>query len=247
MIMRQWQRAMVAVLTAAFVAVGLAVSVARDASIGQEQVRLTWPTGFCEVDGDHSADIRLLRAVREGIAGRNLLVAMFADCRQLKDWRAGKRSLLDDVAHVQTLAKAVDVAVPLPSERAVQEVCAIQRLQAPPVPAGTEGEFKQRLDAAAATVKLNEARYLGLVAEDKRACYGALLQRTQAEGADKGDKAAKSEKVERLQAVVVATTVVKGKYVYHYLFTPYDGPKSMERLLERQRKNVAAFLAANPR
>ena len=51
---------------------------------------------------------------------------------------------------------------------------------------------------------------------------------------------------EKVQIVVYGTSVVKGKFIYHYRFGLYDGQPSIARLLGEEKKNVAAFLAANP-
>jgi hypothetical protein len=52
--------------------------------------------------------------------------------------------------------------------------------------------------------------------------------------------------VEKVQITVYSTSVVKGKFIYHYRFGLYDGQPSVARLLSEEKKNVAAFLAANP-
>jgi hypothetical protein len=85
------------------------------------------------------------------------------------------------------------------------------------------------------TVKQNEVKLLGVVAEEPNACFQALLQNLSV-----------GVGVEKVQITVYGTSVVKGKFIYHYRFGLYDGQPSVARLLDEEKKNVAAFLAANP-
>jgi hypothetical protein len=47
------------------------------------------------------------------------------------------------------------------------------------------------------------------------------------------------------QAAVFATTIVKSKLVYYYLFAPYVSGQSVIDLLNQLRRNVAALEASN--
>jgi hypothetical protein len=48
-----------------------------------------------------------------------------------------------------------------------------------------------------------------------------------------------------MQLVTYATTLVKGRWVYFYLFNDYKNEDSVETSLAQHRRNVRAFLAAN--
>jgi hypothetical protein len=62
----------------------------------------------------------------------------------------------------------------------------------------------------------------------------ALLQRLRTEvGTDK------------VQTAVYATTIVRGKVIYCYLFAPYTGAETIGDILAKQKLNVAALIAAN--
>ena len=62
----------------------------------------------------------------------------------------------------------------------------------------------------------------------------SLLQKFQAE-----------DKTDVLQLTTYSTTLVKGKWIYYYLFTDYKNTGSVTEALERHKKNVHAFLALN--
>ncbi|GAO37771.1 hypothetical protein SCT_3208 [Sulfuricella sp. T08] len=52
------------------------------------QINVVIPTGYCEV-GKHPADVELVRSTRDGIGNSNQILAMFADCRELDEFRKG--------------------------------------------------------------------------------------------------------------------------------------------------------------
>jgi hypothetical protein len=95
--------------------------------------------------------------------------------------------------------------------------------------------MKARIEEAVRGVQLNQVRSLGVVAEDANACYAALVQRFKAE----------TGKDVTIMALF-ATTLVRGKLVLYYLYSPYRSAQTMTALLAKQKLNVAALLAANP-
>lgn len=76
--------------------------------------------------------------------------------------------------------------------------------------------------------------FVGVLAEDSTACYTALLQKLKTETGS-----------EKTQTAINATTVVKGKVVYFYLFSLYTGRDSIDAALAKQKVNLGAFIAAN--
>jgi len=216
-------------------AVGLSASaLAKDAKIGATSLALTAPPGQCELDETKPADANLIRAVESLLAGGNKLLGMFANCKQLTDWRAGKRAMLDDFAQYQTLASMMDAAPPAAPEDMLKQVCASMRAEGERTVAGLAPDIKTRIEQVLKDVKFNQVRFLGVVGEDPSACYAVMVQRF---------KAANGKDV--TQVALYATTFVKGKIVYYYLFSPYQSNFTVTALLARHKANVAALLAAN--
>lgn len=206
---------------------------AKDAKVGEVSITLTTPPGQCEMDPGQPSDAGTLQAIRAAI-GSNTLLAMYADCKQLADWRAGKRGLLEDFAQYQVLTEAIDKPPAPDPAQTLKELCANLREEGERMMAGMASDVKQRLEQVLKNVQVNQIRFLGVVADDADACYSATAQR------------AKAQTGKDITIVgLSATTFVKGKLVYYYLYAPYRSAQTVTTLLAKQKLNIAALLAAN--
>lgn len=220
----------IAVLLASLAALPCA---AKDTKIGQTSIILTVPTGQCELDRSQLADGRMLQGVEKAMV-ENRLLASYADCKQLTDWRAGKRGLLEDFAQYQTSLATADAPAPADPVDALKEICANLRAEGEKVVSGLAPDMKTRIEQAMKDVKVNQARFMGVVAEEPTACYGAIAQRFKAE-------TGKDVTIVGL----FANVFVRGKLVFYYLFAPYRSAQTLSVLLAKHKLNVAALLAAN--
>jgi len=209
---------------------------AKDAKVGQTSVTLTAPSGQCELDPGQPSDARMLQITESTLASvGNRLLGFYADCKQLNDWRTGKRALLEDFAQYQTAIAAMDAPAPAAPAEAIKQLCSQQREASEKMVTGIATDMKARIEEAVRGVQLNQVRSLGVVAEDANACYAALVQRFKAE----------TGKDVTIMALF-ATTFVQGKLVLYYLYSTYRSAQTMTALLAKQKLNVAALLAANP-
>jgi hypothetical protein len=206
---------------------------AKDTKVGQVSIALTVPAGQCELDPKQAGDARMLQTVREAI-GSNTLLAMTADCQQLADWRIGKRGLLEDFAQYQTLTAAMDGPPESAPAQTLKQLCAHLREEGEKLMAGMAPDVKQRVEQALKNTQVNQLRFLGVVADEESACYGAIAQRLKAQ-------TGKDVTIVGLSA----TMFVKGRLLYYYLYAPYRSAQTVTALLARHKLNVAALLAAN--
>ncbi len=207
---------------------------ALQARVGNAELSLPSPIGYCELDASISSDARMIKAVEGMLPKTNRLLAGSADCGQLIEWRAGKRQLLDDFAQYQTLVTFENQDLPVSGEAAIKETCAAMRSQGEKMTTDMMPEVKTRAEQVMKDVKVNEMRFLGVISEDKLVCYAVILQKFKAEtGTDK------------TQITVFATTILKGKIVYSYLFAPFAGGETVTQLLAKQKAVVAMLQAAN--
>lgn len=207
---------------------------AKDAKVGQTSITLTAPPGQCELDASQPGDARTLQLVRAAI-GSNQLLAMYADCKQLADWRMGKRGQLEDFAQYQISSEAADQPPPPDPAQNLKQICASLREEGEKLMAGLAADVKQRLEQALKTIQVNQMRFLGVVADEANACYGAIAQRLRAENGR-----------DITLVGLSATTYVRGKLVYYYLYSHYRSAQTVTALLAEQKLNIAALLAANP-
>lgn len=210
----------------------LGTAAAKDARIGTASYNLPAPTGYCDLTEQQPSDARMIKIVSDLLAGRNELLAMSADCRQLQNWRAGRQPLLDDYAQYQTLVATKGSN--FSRAEAVKQICAQVRAEGEKLVAGLAQEVNKRLENVVKEIKINENRMVGVLAEDADACYFATVQKMKTEaGADK------------TQLIISAVTIIKGQILYYYLFSLYKDAGTVNTALDRHKTNVAAVLKAN--
>jgi hypothetical protein len=208
---------------------------AKEAMIGGVPINLPPPPGYCELDAVKASDAQMLTTVGNllGASGNRLVLAS-AECKQLKDWRAGKRTLIDNMAQYQTLVSLENAELPAAPEAAIKELCDQMRAQADQLMDDVADNLKRRAEEAMQDVKFDATEFLGVVAQEPFACYAALLQKLKTEGG-----------ADRAQVTVFATTVIKNKIVYAYLFAPYVSGDTVTAMLALQKANVDRLQKAN--
>jgi hypothetical protein len=225
----------IAAATLLLVAAFSPASLAKDAKLGEASIALTTPAGQCELDPKQAGDARMLQITTgalEGVGSR--LLAFYADCKQLADWRTGKRPLLEDFSQYQTAIASIDAPAPASPDDTVKQICAAQRQEGEKALNGVATDIKSRIEEAIRGVTVNQMRFLGVVAEEQGVCYAALAQRFKAEtGKDV------------TLVSVYATTFVKGKLIHYYLYSPYRSAQTVASVLAKHKINVSALLQAN--
>ena len=203
-------------------------------TIGRTQVSLVFPEGHCQLDPSEPADARVMSSIRGAIAGTNELVASFADCTELKGWRARVYPTLDHFGHYMTLLETLNQEIDVPQAEMIAQICKEMRAANPAENEAIMSKVGTRVEAIMEGVKVNEQKMLGVVDEDGNGCYSALFQRIRSETGD-----------DKQIAGVFTTTFVKGKFVYINLYSPFAGNDTVNKLLVRQKEIAAQFLAAN--
>jgi hypothetical protein len=196
----------------------------RSVTIGSVRVALTTPPGFCALDESNEADARVFDLTRTGT--KNKILSIYTDCKQLRDWHGGSRQTLDDMSQYQ-------VSPHESSQQKISDICADLRRRGGDLSDQAKANSNERLIEAAKSVRLNENKFLGVVAEEPNACYAALLQKIAGEAGPK------------TQFNLFAIVKVKDHLLFYYLISPYDS-QSLYVLIAKHKANVAALLAANP-
>jgi hypothetical protein len=225
----------IVIVTLVCVCVCLFPDVASDAMAAQAKVEgvaiaLPVPAGFCELSSGNPTDQRMLDTIGEALAKArgNQLLAMSADCRQLAEWRDGRR-LLGDYGQYQAPRMAVA------NDETFRQTCAALRQQGGRGFVTTKNETKAKMEDAIRQMKVNDQRFAGFLGEDPTACYIALLQKLKAE-----------EGPDVTQLTVLAITMVKGKFLFVNRYAPYVNADSISETLAKLRLTIAALHEANP-
>jgi hypothetical protein len=220
------------ILAALLLAAAAASALAGQATMGGVSVNLPPPHGFCELSASNESDKRMITVLGDLLTkSGNKLLAMSADCRQLTDWRTGKRQLLDDYAQYQTPIASMDK----PPSETVAQTCSTLRQEGNKILENQMPDIKARVESTLSKIKMNETSFLGVLAEDSNACYAGLVQKIHTEaGTDK------------TQITVFAITIIKNKSVFSYRFSVYQNPRTADVVLGKIKADIAALLAANP-
>src|SRR5262249_14383069 len=97
---------------------------AADVRIGDVSLRLPQFPGHCEMDPVAAADARLFASLHASLAKMgNRLLVLSADCSELRDWRTGKRLVLEHLAQYQTVIALQDGDQPDPPQVLVDCYC----------------------------------------------------------------------------------------------------------------------------
>ena len=116
----------------------------------------------------------------------------------------------------------------------VAQTCKTLRDEGNKILANQMPDIKARVESTLSKIKMNEARFLGVLAEDSNACYAGLVQKIHTEaGTDK------------TQITVFAITIIKEKSVFSYRFAVYHSAQTADMLLGRVRNEVTSLMAAN--
>jgi hypothetical protein len=207
---------------------------ARKADIGGVAIEFPAPEGYCDLERERPQDAKLWSTVEAALAGANQLLAMSVDCKQLDDWRAGNRPYLDDLAQYQTRADLAGRTFPDDPEGHIRQICQVMRSQSDSVLDQMKQNITERVEKALEGVKHSGISNVGVLGEDPGACFWGVMQ-----------SFALPDGSKKVQAALTAFTLQRGKLVYLYLFSPYVGPETFDKLLGQQRAAIVRFNTAN--
>ncbi len=204
-------------------------------TVGGRPITLVIDPDQCELDRNDPSDSRVYDLVERGLAGQNQLLMAAADCLQIPPWRSGTRPTLDDFTQVQVNLALRERELGGREAATSREICTELRKQGDAIVNGPEvTATRNRFNKLTDTVQLNATTFIGVVHEDDKACYAALVQKVRTEqGRDK------------LILSVFAHVVVRGRLLYIYRFTEGDNFEQLVRVTELLQRSVDAHLAAN--
>jgi hypothetical protein len=221
--------------TATLLAAGITsvCAVAADVKIGEVAIRLPPPVRYCELDAVVGSDAERIGPVHATLnrAGVRLL-AMSAVCAELKTWRLDRTKDLDHWAEYQTAIRLEGAPLPDTPAKVVRKFCAQMRAAAnQSVPAIDASE---RSEEASSMIALDQRIFLGVVADEPLACFGATVRKIKTEAG-----------AEKIQVGITASAIIKGKVVLYFIFAPYTSRNTVRELLTTHRENVLRLQRAN--
>jgi hypothetical protein len=198
---------------------------AKDVKIGELSIKVMPAAGQCELREDQPDEAKIVKLVRDGARGSEVL-APYADCQRLADIRRGQKTAPGDISDFATATFSINMQAP---PDAVKQLCAMIRKN--------DGDHQNSLPGVEALLKgmkAGEPRSLGVMAEDEKACYSAWAQRT-GNGSD------------MFVVTIGASFAIRGKIIrYYYTASNVPGTSAtVTTLLAKHKIHVAAVLKAN--
>lgn len=198
--------------------------------MGDVTLKMSAPTGYCDLDPAQASDKRMIDVVQAAVPG-NDLIGISADCGELRDWRSGRRPLLDHITQYQTMKSQRTVTFTAAN---AQAECANMRTNADKINKDTLPTAKENLRKAIKQIDFHGQTMLGVTAEDANGCYVSLVQRFKAET---------GKELTQLNMFYMGS--IKDRLVFLYIMAPYQNERSIEELLTFQKANTSALKSAN--
>ena len=201
---------------------------ARPVNLLGRPIELVIPSGYCEAGG-HPADTEWVSRTREGIGTSNQILAFFADCKELDDFRKGKRTTLDNYGNIFAQS-------PKGQLRALKGVSRLEYIQ---MISAQSGYMSESLKKAEVRVKQYIPEYqshenLGLLATDSNGLYmGVLVTMTDDTGRP------------RSIVGVFGMTLVKELSISIGISQAYRNTPDLRGLLARQQTAIASLVRGN--
>lgn len=223
-------------LVASVLAIGsppaLAASQTVRVKLWNAQAALPIPEGFCLLSEAEPMDREVLDNTRKFNEGLNEVLAVFADCGELRALRSRSRTLTNFGSYLLGLSGGPK---PLTIARAKFTASVADYLRANDPYATAAQDIKDRAARIGVLLEQETMVSLGLIHSDETAVYTGVIMPDLAEGAGPGDRG----------IVVTGITLLKGYPVSLNLNTDYRDASAIPPLLATQRKNLQNLVKAN--
>lgn len=231
------RRIILPTLTAAALVIGLALpglAVTQDTrtiSVHGTNVVFPVPNGHCALTKQHSADRKAIALIEQVNRGRNTLLMMFAECKQLEAYRSEAGDLSNYGSYLAP--RSARKPVKMPRTRFAKIIGAQFEKQKAAI-AKAQEEANQRVKATGMNTQIQENKHLGLIHRDDNAAYTGLVQTWHAEGT-----------ADTRIAAVTALTLVRERVISINLSAPHAGEGTVKALLDDQRIMVKELIETN--
>ena len=146
----------------------------------------------------------------------NKILIVFADCAQLRSWRIGELSDLNDYGYVMVPKSLINTKIKMSKSRYLFEMRKLLEKNEVAMVDENQNRVRKTIERHFPLLKLNETKILGIISQDTNALYWGLIQNLQT---DKGT----SKNVVGMMAM----SLIKGKTINFYLWKKYEGDRTL--------------------
>lgn len=211
---------------------GLAVAEnTRTISVNGTKIVFPVPAGHCALTKQHDADKKAISIIERVNENRNIVLMIFAECRQLTAFRSQKGDLSNYGSYFSP--RSARKPVKMPRARFAKVIGKQFEKQKATIEKAQE-EAKRRVKAAGTGREIQKNENLGLIDRDDDAAYTGMLQTWQVEGS-----------ATTRVAAVTALTLVRERIISINLNAPHAGKNTIKAMLDDQRTMVKRLIATN--
>jgi len=196
-----------------------------------QSVDIVTPSGSCTLDPGRSDDAALFKQMEQAQAGRNRVVKIFADCAELGDFRAGKRSGIVHQGMVLLPLQDGEIALAPGLTRAEfldQFAAAFPAIDM----AAVKTETQERVGGIGVKIDTGQIKSLGSLRRDESGVYLWFLIEP-------------GQSVEQPVLTISAVTLVNSLPISIVLVRPYLGDATVEEGLDAGHEALKDLIAAN--
>lgn len=205
------------------------------AEIGGTAVGLVAPDGWCRLESGKISDARVLALLQQGMKRvGNTFVVAFADCGELERWRSGLQRTLDNYGVVAFNNGFREFVYPGTGPSFVLELREVMDNAGQEYIDDLVGRGMELIEDVLPMAKLGQPTNLGMIGEDEISVYQGGIMPLETEFGDP-----------KVSAYSSATTLLRKKIVYTFLYTEHDDDRTLSRLLDDHKNWTKRLRAAN--
>ena len=205
------------------------------AEIGGTTVGFVAPDDWCRLESGKIADARVLGLTQEGMKRvGNTFVVAFADCVELERWRSGRQRTLDNYCLVAYNNGFREFVYPGTDTSFVLELRELMDNAGQEYIDDLVGRGMELIEDVLPMAKLGQPMNLGTIGEDGNSVYLGGIMPMETELGDP-----------KVSVFSSATTLLRKKIVYSYLYTRHDGDRTLSRLLDDHKNWTERLRVAN--
>ena len=205
---------------------------AADVQMGGVTLKLIPPKGYCELQTSQASDKRMIDFLNTALSkSPNDLLAVSAECGELSDWRAGKRTLLQHFSQYQVEKVRRSSGFTIAEAKAA---CDAIRTQGQKLSDDSTKNVNDNIHEANSKIDFQGQTVLGVLADDANGCYVGLFQKYKAET---------GTAISQINVFYAAS--MKEREVFFYIWAPYENNSTVNTVLANMKGYVTALKAAN--
>lgn len=207
-------------------------AIAREVMVNSTAIEVE-AAGLCELEDSNAIDNTMLTRMRE-LDDRNIILAMYAECRQLHAWRKDTDLGLPDTLSYKASKSYRGKPKGQLAEAIIKQLCDKMRADGDRATNGAVQDIKAKVEQYIKNYDTTGVKYLGVMDEAPGICYTAILQKMKAEN---------SEIIATIS--MMSVLFIRDQMIFAYRASPYVDSSSLVTTLANIKASNAALVAAN--